>query len=119
LRTENDGHLVNFTKDLSSGDGKFGGKFSRQKGNGEKPYDPPPPLKEASKEDVANEKKGPKCLHCKKYGHIRKECDEFKAWLTKKGNDFISFIDESFFTDVSSNTWWIDSGATVHVTNSS
>jgi hypothetical protein len=24
-----------------------------------------------------------------------------------------------FFTDFSSNTWWIDSGATVHVTNSS
>jgi hypothetical protein len=41
------------------------------------------------------------------------------AWLTKKGNDFISFIDDSFFTDFSSNTWWIDSGATVHITNSS
>jgi hypothetical protein len=58
-------------------------------------------------------------MHCKKYGHIRRECDEFKAWLVKKGNGFISFIDESFFTDFSSNTWWIDSGVTVHVTNSS
>jgi hypothetical protein len=58
-------------------------------------------------------------MHCKKYGHKRRECDEFNAWLAKKGNDFISFIDESFFTDVSSNTWWIDSGATVYVTNSS
>jgi hypothetical protein len=57
-------------------------------------------------------------MHCKKYGHIRRECDEFKAWLTKKGNDFISFIDESF-TYFSSNSWWIDFGATVHVTNSS
>jgi hypothetical protein len=85
--------------------------FSHQKRKGQKPYDPP---KEASKEDATNEKKGPKCMHCKKYGHIRRECDEFKAWLAKKGNDFISFIDESFFTDFSSNTWWIDSGVTVH-----
>jgi hypothetical protein len=66
---------------------------------------------------VANEKKGLKYLHFKKYGHIRRVCDEFKAWLAKKGNDFISFIDESFFTDFSSNTWWIDSSATMHVTN--
>jgi hypothetical protein len=58
-----------------------------------------PPPKEASKEDAANEKKGHKCFHCKKYGLIRRECDGFKAWLAKKGNDFISFIDESFFTD--------------------
>jgi hypothetical protein len=116
LRTENSGNLVNFTNGSSSHHGKSGGKFSRQKEKGKKPYDPP---KEASKEDVADEKKGSKCMHCKKYGHIRRECDEFKAWLAKKGNDFISFIDESYFTDFSSNTWWIDSGATVHITNSS
>jgi hypothetical protein len=88
--------------------------FLTRKRRGKKPYDPP---KEASKEDATNEKKGPKCTHRKKYGHIRRECDEFNAWLTKKGNDFISFIDESFFIDFSSNTWWIDSGATMHVTN--
>jgi hypothetical protein len=116
LRTENGGHLVNFTKGSSSDHGKSGEKFSHQKGKGKKPYDPP---KEAFKEDVTNEKKGFKSMHCKKYGNIRRECDEFKTWLIKKSNDFIFFIDESFFTDFSSNTWWINSGATVHVTNSS
>jgi hypothetical protein len=57
-------------------------------------------------------KKGPKCLHYKKLGHLRRECDDFKAWLAKKGNNFISFIDEAFFTIFPSN-----SNATVHVTN--
>jgi hypothetical protein len=116
LRTENGGHRVNFTKGSSSGHGKSGEKFSCQKGKGKKPYYPP---KEASKKYVVDEKKGPKCLHCKKHGHIRRECDEFKAWLDKKGNDFISFIDESFFTDLPSNIWWIDSRAIVNITNSS
>jgi hypothetical protein len=64
-------------------------------------------------------RKVPSACIVRNYGHIRRECDEFKAWLVKKGNDFISFIDEFSFTDFSSNTWWIDSGATVHVTNSS
>jgi hypothetical protein len=36
LRTENDEHLVNFTKGSSSGHGKSGGNFSRQKGRGKR-----------------------------------------------------------------------------------
>jgi hypothetical protein len=36
-------------------------------------------LKEASKEDDTDEKKGPKYQHYKKHGHIRREYDEFKA----------------------------------------
>jgi hypothetical protein len=40
LRTENDEHHVNFTKGSSSDHGKSGGKFSRQKGKGEKSNDP-------------------------------------------------------------------------------
>jgi hypothetical protein len=79
------------------------------------------PKKEAPKvEGASKKKKSPKCLHCKDWGHIRRECVDFKVWLAKKGNnDIIFFIDESFFTYYSLNTWWIDSGATVHVMNSS
>jgi hypothetical protein len=54
LMTENDEHLINFTKDSSSNHEKYGRTFFHQKGKGGKPYDTP---KEASEEDAANEKK--------------------------------------------------------------
>jgi hypothetical protein len=105
--------------------GKSGGKSSKfKKGKGMKPYDKGPndhPKKEAPKFECASEKKkGSKCLHCKDWGHVMRERSDFKASLTKNGNnDIIFFIEDSFFTYYSLNTWWIDSGVTVHVTNSS
>ena len=47
--------------------------------------------------------KGPKpqgeimCLFCKKSGHMQRDCAGFKKWLAKKGNDIISFVDESLY----------------------
>jgi hypothetical protein len=38
--------------------------------------------------------------------------------MLKNGNDQVTFIDESFFLEFSTCTWWIDSGATIHVANS-
>ena len=38
--------------------------------------------------------------------------------LLKRGEDFITFIDESLYLSYAKSTWWIDSGATVHVVNS-
>ena len=35
----------------------------------------------------------------------------------KRGEDFITFIDESLYLSYAKSTWWIDSGATIHVTN--
>jgi hypothetical protein len=102
---------------------KSGGKSSQcKKGKEKNSYDKRPndhPKKEAPMVEGASEKKkGLKCLHCKDWRHIRRECSYFKACLAKKGNnDIISFIDESFFTYYSLNMWWIDSGATVHVMN--
>jgi hypothetical protein len=131
FRTENKDYVNLISQDLKKkfshgqSSGKSRGKSSQFKnGKRKKPYEKRPndhSKKEAPKVEGASEKKkGHKCLHCKDWGHIRRECTEFKAWLAKKGtNDIISFIDKSFFTYYSLNTWWIDSGATVHVTNSS
>ncbi|WVZ83244.1 hypothetical protein U9M48_030412 [Paspalum notatum var. saurae] len=35
--------------------------------------------------DAAGSSKGAKCRFCKKHGHIQKDCEGFKNWLSKKG----------------------------------
>jgi len=49
---------------------------------------------------------------------MKKDCEKFKAWLEKKGNSISLVCYESNLVDVGSNTWWIDSGATIHISNS-
>ena len=58
------------------------------------------------------------CSFCGSPKHFQENCPSFKEWLKKKGNDLISFVDESFLANYSPDTWWIDSGATVHISNS-
>ncbi|GJZ20337.1 putative RNA-directed DNA polymerase [Tanacetum coccineum] len=60
----------------------------------------------------------PKCRFCKNPGHFQKECPKFREWLDKKGSSFSYVSYESFFINVPSNTYWIDSGSMVHITNS-
>ena len=49
---------------------------------------------------------------------MKKDCLKFKKWLEKKGNlpSFICY--ESNMVNVNINTWWIDSGFTIHIANS-
>ena len=37
--------------------------------------------------------------------------------MHKKGIDIVTFVDESLYADYTTNTWWVDSGATIHVAN--
>ena len=62
-------------------------------------------------------KKESKCFLCKKKGHVMKDCSKFRIWLDKKGTQFSFVCYESNMVNVNHNTWWIDSGSTIHVLN--
>ena len=63
-----------------------------------------------------------KCYHCNKKGHKRVDCFKFKNWLEKKNKEqgmlsvYVCF--ESNLVNVPLDSWWLDSGATVHVATS-
>ena len=67
-----------------------------------------------------------KCYHCIKKGHKRVDCFKFKTWLEKKKKErdmehdmlsaYVCF--ESNLVNVPLDSWWLDSGATVHVATS-
>ena len=52
-----------------------------------------------------------------KKGHVKKDCSKRKAWFEKKGKNLRIVCYESNLVEVPSNTWWIDSNATTHMTN--
>ena len=58
-----------------------------------------------------------KCFFYKKKGHMKKDCSKFKIWLDKKGTEFSFVCFESHLVNVNHKTWWIDSGSTIHVSN--
>jgi transposase InsO family protein len=66
----------------------------------------------------ADIKKNSKCFFCKKKGHMKKECAKFQKWLADKGNAISFVCYESNMVNVNINTWWIDSGSTIHISNS-
>ncbi|CAL8989829.1 unnamed protein product [Prunus brigantina] len=65
---------------------------------------------------------GLKCFLCRRFGHMKRDCIRYKRWLEKqkgKGKkNFVSVVYESNIVEVLSDSWWLDSGATVHVANS-
>jgi hypothetical protein len=81
-----------------------------------------PPRKEDKGNAVSTSSNQPvdkdQCKWCKRRDHYQKNCIEFLKHLNKKGEDHVTFVDEFLFLSYSRSTWWIDSGATIHVANS-
>jgi len=48
---------------------------------------------------------------------MKKECLKFKSWMDKKGTSFAFVCYESNMVSINHNTWWVDSGSTIHVSN--
>ncbi|KAG6639801.1 hypothetical protein CIPAW_10G127600 [Carya illinoinensis] len=69
-----------------------------------------------SKSNGSNGKKVT-CFFCKKEGHVKKSCIKYKEWLEKKGSSISLVCHESFFIDAPKNSWWIDSGSSIHIVN--
>ena len=55
------------------------------------------------------------CFFCKKAGHMKKACTKYSVWREKKAT-LLNFVClEINLAVVSINTWWIDTGATTHI----
>ena len=72
-----------------------------------------------------NERFKGKCNFCHKIGHKQADCFKFKNWSEKKKKGEIVVVVnlnanmiETNIVDVHANSWWLDTGATIHVTNS-
>ena len=49
---------------------------------------------------------------------MKKKCLKFQKWLEKKGNPTSFVCYKSNMVNINTNTWWIDSGSTIHISNS-
>lgn len=67
------------------------------------------------------------CFFCKRKGHIKKDCRKYKAWkeknektntATANKDDKDNFCFSTINEDDSRESWYVDSGATSHMTNS-
>lgn len=98
-------HLVNH-----QGAGK---KYQKKHGKGKGQLK----IAESSANIQKKESKSNKCHFCGKSGHFQKDCPRRKAWFEKKGELIAYVCFELNLTEAPHNTWWVDSGCTIHVSN--
>ena len=70
-----------------------------------------PSLASTSNEAKSGGFKG-RCNFCYKFRHKKIDCCKLKVYLDQKGNPSVKVC-----FDVPPNSWWLDIGATIHVTN--
>ncbi|KAI5325275.1 hypothetical protein L3X38_034349 [Prunus dulcis] len=63
-----------------------------------------------------------KCYFCERTGHLKRECHKYKRWVEKKKtkgkSNSVSVCFESSSINIPSNSWWIDTGSSIHIANS-
>ncbi|TQD69871.1 hypothetical protein C1H46_044597 [Malus baccata] len=59
-----------------------------------------------------------RCFFCKTKGHLRKDCQVFQDYLKSKGVEQVNVCVESNLIEIPVNSWWFDTGCSVHITNS-
>lgn len=73
--------------------------------------------KKSDKGQGQSKSKGPRCFFCNKYGHLSKNCWHKKNKSDNKDNGFIAaFSATSATTHNDSLNWYVDSGASRHMT---
>ena len=104
---------ANFADYGKSNAGSSGGKApsKKWKNKGKQPFKVQPGKGQGEVEKIL------KCFFCNKPGHKKADFQKGKAWFEKRGIHFVSVCFESNLIEVSSNTWWLDTGAITHVSN--
>ena len=70
------------------------------------------------KKQIISEVQDRKCYFCGNVGHMKKECNKYRAWVAKKDTKgtFLNLVcSEINLASVPRNTWWVDSGAATYI----
>ncbi|KAB2605750.1 hypothetical protein D8674_005467 [Pyrus ussuriensis x Pyrus communis] len=59
-----------------------------------------------------------KCFWCKTKGHLKVNCKIFKDYVKSKEKEQVLVCVESNLCEVPVDSWWFDTGCSVHITNS-
>ncbi|KAM1015922.1 hypothetical protein ACFX2A_046661 [Malus domestica] len=59
-----------------------------------------------------------KCFWCKTKGHLKVDCEIFKDFVKSKEKEQVLVCVESNLCEVPVDSWWFDTGCSVHITNS-